>query len=110
MSNSNTPILDLVKNPKDLRGLKPKPNRTGTRVAPGGDKCSIRTGGHLGAGLGVVELTIALHYVYQTPYDKLIWDVGRSLIRKIINYCTDRIKTLRQTGAIWVYKKSGKRI
>ena len=55
------------------------------------------TGGHLGAGLGVVELTVALHYVFNTPYDKLIWDVGhQSYPHKILTGRKDRIRTLRQ--------------
>ena len=67
MSNSNTPILDLVKNPKDLRGLKPE-NLTALAQELRQEVINAVsvTGGHLGAGLGVVELTIALHYVYQT--------------------------------------------
>ena len=67
------------------------------------------TGGHLGAGLGVVELTIALHYVYQTPYDKLIWDVGHQAYpHKIITGRRDRIKTLRQTGGYLGLQKERK--
>ena len=107
MSNSNTPTLDLVKNPRDLRGLKPE---NLTRLAQELRQEVINavsvTGGHLGAGLGVVELTIALHYVYQTPYDKLIWDVGHQAYpHKIITGRRDRIKTLRQTGGLSGFTK-----
>src|SRR5690606_25202447 len=59
------------------------------------------TGGHLGAGLGVVELTVALHYVFDTPYDKLIWDVGHQAYpHKILTGRRDRIRTLRQGGGL----------
>ena len=107
MSNSNTPTLDLVKNPKDLRGLKPE-NLTALAEELRQEVINAVsvTGGHLGAGLGVVELTIALHYVYQTPYDKLIWDVGHQAYpHKIITGRRDRIKTLRQTGGLSGFTK-----
>ena len=107
MSNGNTPTLDLVKTPKDLRELKPE---TLTALAQELRQEVINavsvTGGHLGAGLGVVELTIALHYVYQTPYDKIIWDVGHQAYpHKIITGRRDRIKTLRQTGGLSGFTK-----
>ena len=107
MSNSNTPTLDLVKTPKDLRELKPE---TLTALAQELRQEVINavsvTGGHLGAGLGVVELTIALHYVYKTPYDKLIWDVGHQAYpHKIITGRRERIKTLRQTGGLSGFTK-----
>ena len=107
MSNSNTPTLDLVNNPKDLRGLKPE-NLTALAQELRQEVINAVsvTGGHLGAGLGVVELTIALHYVYQTPYDKLIWDVGHQAYpHKIITGRRDRIKTLRQTGGLSGFTK-----
>ena len=110
MSNSNTPTLDLVKNPKDLRGLKPE-NLTALAQELRQEVINAVsvTGGHLGAGLGVVELTIALHYVYQTPYDKLIWDVGHQAYpHKIITGRRDRIKTLRQTGGYLGLQKERK--
>tara|TARA_Y100000589_G_scaffold166958_1_gene158944 strand:- start:305 stop:2224 length:1920 start_codon:yes stop_codon:yes gene_type:complete len=107
MSNGNTPTLDLVKTPKDLRELKPE---TLTALAQELRQEVINavsvTGGHLGAGLGVVELTIALHYVYQTPYDKIIWDVGHQAYpHKIITGRRDRIKTLRQAGGLSGFTK-----
>ncbi|TIL55220.1 MAG: 1-deoxy-D-xylulose-5-phosphate synthase, partial [Mesorhizobium sp.] len=59
------------------------------------------TGGHLGAGLGVVELTVALHYVFNTPDDRLIWDVGHQAYpHKILTGRRDRIRTLRQEGGL----------
>ena len=66
------------------------------------------TGGHLGAGLGVVELTVALHYVFDTPKDKLVWDVSHQCYpHKIITGRRDRIKTLRKGGGlIRFYKKN----
>ena len=64
------------------------------------------TGGHLGAGLGVVELTIALHYIYKTPEDRLIWDVGHQAYpHKVLTGRRDRIKTLRQTGGLSGFTK-----
>jgi len=107
MSNSNTPTLDLVKNPKDLRRLKPE-NLTALAQELRQEVINAVsvTGGHLGAGLGVVELTIALHYVYQTPYDRLIWDVGHQAYpHKIITGRRDKIKTLRQTGGLSGFTK-----
>ncbi len=107
MSNSNTPTLDLVKNPKDLRGLKAE-NLTALAQELRQEVINAVsvTGGHLGAGLGVVELTIALHYVYQTPHDRLIWDVGHQAYpHKIITGRRDRIKTLRQTGGLSGFTK-----
>ena len=107
MSNSNTPTLDLVKNPEDLRGLKPE-NLTALAQELRQEVINAVsvTGGHLGAGLGVVELTIAIHYVYQTPYDRLIWDVGHQAYpHKIITGRRDRIKTLRQTGGLSGFTK-----
>ncbi len=74
---SKTPLLDLIKTPDDLRRLQPGQLR---QVADELRKETIdavaSTGGHLGAGLGVIELTVALHYVFNTPADRLIWDVG----------------------------------
>src|ERR687891_135020 len=60
-----------------------------------------RTGGHLGAGLGVIELTVALHHVFETPSDRLIWDVGHQAYpHKILTGRRDRIRTLRQEGGL----------
>ena len=75
--SSKTPLLDQIKIPQDLRRLKPNQLR---QVADELRQETIDavavTGGHLGAGLGVIELTVALHYVFNTPTDRLVWDVG----------------------------------
>ncbi len=100
--NSKTPLLDGVEFPADLRALKESDLRQladelRTEVI---DAVSV-TGGHLGAGLGVVELTVALHYVFDTPRDKLIWDVGHQCYpHKILTGRRDRIRTLRQGGGL----------
>ena len=69
-----------------------------------------KTGGHLGAGLGVVELTVAIHYVFNTPKDKLVWDVGHQCYpHKIITGRKNSIQTLRKGGGfVWFYQKSRK--
>ena len=100
--HSATPLLDMIRLPRDLRQLPPESLR---QVADElrretVDAVSV-TGGHLGAGLGVVELTVALHYVFDTPYDKLIWDVGHQAYpHKILTGRRDRIRTLRQGGGL----------
>ncbi len=102
MPNTKTPLLDSVRVPADLRRLDPKQLR---QLA---DELRIETidavsvtGGHLGAGLGVVELTVALHYVFDTPRDRLIWDVGHQAYpHKILTGRRDRIRTLRQGGGL----------
>ena len=75
--SSKTPLLDQIKIPQDLRRLLPSQLR---QVADELRRETIDavavTGGHLGAGLGVIELTVALHYVFNTPTDRLVWDVG----------------------------------
>ncbi len=100
--NSKTPLLDQVENPADLRRLEEKQLR---QVADELrqemiDAVSV-TGGHLGAGLGVVELTVAVHYLFDTPRDRLIWDVGHQCYpHKILTGRRDRIRTLRQGGGL----------
>ena len=99
---SKTPLLDTVKVPADLRGLAESQLRQladelRTETI---DAVSI-TGGHLGAGLGVVELTVALHYLFNTPEDRIVWDVGHQAYpHKIITGRRDRIRTLRQGGGL----------
>ena len=69
------------------------------------------TGGHLGASLGVVELTVALHYIFDTPKDKLIWDVGHQCYpHKILTGRKDRINFKTRFWSFWIYKKIRKRI
>ena len=102
-----TPLLDTINSPADLKGLTSSELR---RVADELraetiDAVSV-TGGHLGAGLGVVELTVALHYVLDTPSDILIWDVGHQAYpHKILTGRRDRIRTLRQGGGLSGFTK-----
>ena len=99
---SKTPLLDLIEYPADLRRLDKKdlPQLSEELRAEMIDAVSI-TGGHLGAGLGVVELTAAIHYVFNTPEDKLIWDVGHQAYpHKILTGRRSRIRTLRQCGGL----------
>ncbi|MGE0565888.1 MAG: 1-deoxy-D-xylulose-5-phosphate synthase [Pseudolabrys sp.] len=108
MSESlNTPLLDGVLSPADLRKL---PDSALPQLADELRKETIaavaKTGGHLGAGLGVVELTVALHHVFDTPADRLIWDVGhQSYPHKILTGRRDRIRTLRQGGGLSGFTK-----
>jgi 1-deoxy-D-xylulose-5-phosphate synthase len=97
-----TPLLDTVRVPADLRklGEDDLPGLAAELRSELIDAVSI-TGGHLGAGLGVVELTVALHYVFNTPDDRLIWDVGHQAYpHKILTGRRDRIRTLRQEGGL----------
>ena len=98
----STPLLDTIKTPHDLRQL---PENQLRQVADELRQETIGavsvTGGHLGAGLGVVELTVAIHYVFDTPRDRLIWDVGHQAYpHKILTGRRDRIRTLRQPGGL----------
>ena len=102
-----TPLLDTVKVPADLRVLAESQLRqlADELRAETIDAVSM-TGGHLGAGLGVVELTVAIHYVFNTPNDKLIWDVGHQCYpHKILTGRRDRIRTLRQAGGLSGFTK-----
>jgi 1-deoxy-D-xylulose-5-phosphate synthase len=97
-----TPLLDRVQTPEDLRALQDNELKqlAAELRQETVDAVSV-TGGHLGAGLGVVELTVALHYVFDTPSDKLIWDVGhQSYPHKILTGRRGRIRTLRQGGGL----------
>ena len=97
-----TPLLDRVGTPADLRSLSPAdlPGLADELRRETISAVSV-TGGHLGAGLGVVELTVALHYVFDTPRDRIIWDVGHQAYpHKILTGRRDRIRTLRQPGGI----------
>jgi 1-deoxy-D-xylulose-5-phosphate synthase len=101
-SSSKTPLLDQVKTPDDLRQLPESdlPQIAAELRQETVDAVSV-TGGHLGAGLGVVELTVALHWVFDTPRDRLIWDVGHQTYpHKILTGRRDRIRTLRQPGGL----------
>ena len=103
----HTPLLDKISSPAELRGLDPGQL---TQLAHDLRQETISavsvTGGHLGAGLGVVELTVALHYVFDTPNDVLIWDVGHQAYpHKILTGRRDRIRTLRQGGGLSGFTK-----
>ena len=107
MAEKQTPLLDRITRPTDLRQLDKGDLR---QLA---DELRIEmidavsvTGGHLGAGLGVVELTVALHYVFDTPDDRLIWDVGHQAYpHKILTERRDRIRSLRQGGGLSGFTK-----
>src|ERR1700744_2499132 len=104
---TKTPLLDQVDIPADLRklpksALRQFADELRTELI---DIVAV-TGGHLGAGLGVVELTTALHYVFDTPDDKIIWDVGHQAYpHKIITGRRDRMRTLRQGGGLSGFTK-----
>ena len=104
---SKTPLLDTIKTPEDLRK---HPESELRQIADELRHETIEavsvTGGHLGAGLGVVELTVALHWVFDTPRDRLIWDVGhQSYPHKILTGRRDRIRTLRQGNGLSGFTK-----
>jgi len=106
-TNSKTPLLDRVTMPAELRQLDDKdlPQLADELRRETIDAVSV-TGGHLGAGLGVVELTIAVHKVFDTPRDRLIWDVGHQTYpHKILTGRRDRIRTLRQGGGLSGFTK-----
>jgi 1-deoxy-D-xylulose-5-phosphate synthase len=104
---SKTPLLDLIHTPDDLRKLdesqlKQVADELRTETI---DAVAV-TGGHLGAGLGVVELTVALHYIFKTPQDRIIWDVGHQAYpHKILTGRRDRIRTLRMGSGLSGFTK-----
>src|SRR5438874_2014900 len=107
VSDSKTPLLDQVHAPDDLRRLDESQLRQFADELRQEtiDAVSI-TGGHLGAGLGVVELTVALHYLFDTPRDRIVWDVGHQAYpHKILTGRRDRIRTLRQGGGLSGFTK-----
>lgn len=97
-----TPLLDKVQTPDDMRRLSDEElKRLADELRQETISAVSVTGGHLGAGLGVVELTVALHHVFDTPNDRLIWDVGHQCYpHKILTGRRDRIRTLRQPGGL----------
>ncbi len=104
---SQTPLLDAVTYPSDLRKLKPEQLRQFADELRHEVISAVSvTGGHLGAGLGVVELTAAIHYVFNTPEDRLVWDVGHQCYpHKILTGRRDRIRTLRTGGGLSGFTK-----
>ncbi|MBO6807832.1 1-deoxy-D-xylulose-5-phosphate synthase [Thalassospira sp.] len=106
-TTSKTPLLDTINTPEELRKLQPAQMKqvADELRAEVIDAVSV-TGGHLGAGLGVVELTVAIHYLFDTPYDRLIWDVGHQCYpHKILTGRRDRIRTIRQGGGLSGFTK-----
>ena len=105
--STKTPLLDTVASPADTRGLSvPELKQLAAEVRAEMIEAVSVTGGHLGAGLGVVEMTVALHHVFETPKDIVIWDVGHQAYpHKILTGRRDRIKTLRQGGGLSGFTK-----
>jgi 1-deoxy-D-xylulose-5-phosphate synthase len=107
VSQPQTPLLDRVRTPADLRALPASDLRQlADELRTETISAVSVTGGHLGAGLGVVELTVALHYVFNTPHDRLVWDVGHQAYpHKILTGRRERIRTLRQGGGLSGFTK-----
>lgn len=107
IAKPSTPLLDQISNPADLRELSDDALRTlANELREEVISAVSVTGGHLGAGLGVVELTVALHYVFDTPKDRLIWDVGHQAYpHKVLTGRRERIRTLRQPGGLSGFTK-----
>jgi 1-deoxy-D-xylulose-5-phosphate synthase len=104
---SKTPLLDRVHFPSDLKNFSPGQLRQlADELRSETIDAVAKTGGHLGAGLGVVELTVALHHVFDTPRDRLVWDVGHQAYpHKILTGRRDRIRTIRQGGGLSGFTK-----
>lgn len=112
MSRSSTPLLDGISSPSDLRGLSDAKLAALSRELRNEviEAVSV-TGGHLGSSLGVVELTVALHAVFDTPRDKIVWDVGHQCYpHKVLTGRRDRMQTLRQEGGISGFTKRSESI
>jgi 1-deoxy-D-xylulose-5-phosphate synthase len=103
----HTPVLDRVTYPADLRRLSDAElKQCADELRAETISAVSETGGHLGSSLGVVELTVAIHAVFNTPYDKLVWDVGHQCYpHKIVTGRRDRIRTLRQKGGLSGFTK-----
>src|SRR6266480_3895812 len=104
---AETKLLDAIHDPADLRQLRESDLRELADELRAETISAVSvTGGHLGAGLGVVELTVALHYVFDTPRDRLIWDVGHQAYpHKILTGRRGRIRTIRQGGGLSGFTK-----
>ena len=107
MSKPVTPLLDQIGSPAELRKLSPSDlAKVAAELRAETISAVSVTGGHLGAGLGVVELTVALHYVFDTPADRVVWDVGHQAYpHKILTGRRERIRTLRQGGGLSGFTK-----
>ena len=107
MERPETPLLDRVHVPADMKGLTDRELRQLADELRAETIAAVSvTGGHLGAGLGVVELTVALHAVFDAPRDKIIWDVShQSYPHKILTGRRDRIRTLRMEGGLSGFTK-----
>jgi 1-deoxy-D-xylulose-5-phosphate synthase len=107
LTKPSTPLLDQIDTPADLRKLKESDlTQLADELRAETISAVSVTGGHLGAGLGVVELTVALHYVFDTPTDRVIWDVGHQAYpHKILTGRRERIRTLRQGGGLSGFTK-----
>ncbi len=106
-SNLKAPLLDQVEYPRDLKKFSlAEIKQIAAQLRSATINAVSKTGGHLGAGLGVVEITVAIHYVFDTPKDKLIWDVGhQSYPHKILTGRKDRITTIRQPYGLGAFTK-----
>jgi 1-deoxy-D-xylulose-5-phosphate synthase len=104
---SDTPLLDRIRVPADMRRLKERElPQLAAELRQETISAVAVTGGHLGAGLGVIELTVALHYIFDTPRDRLVWDVGHQAYpHKIITGRRERIRTIRQGGGLSGFTK-----
>lgn len=109
MTESKTPLLDKISSPTDIRKLdKVKLRVLADELRDDMIRSVSQTGGHFGAGLGVVELTVALHYVFNTPDDRLIWDVGHQAYpHKILTGRREELKTIRMPGGLTPFTKRG---
>ena len=103
----STPLLDTVREPSDIRNLEiAQLKQLADELRQETIDAVSVTGGHLGAGLGVVELTVAIHHVFNTPHDRLIWDVGHQAYpHKILTGRRDRIRTIRQPEGLYGFTK-----
>lgn len=101
-TNTPTPLLDTIQYPQDLRALKPDQLRqVSDELREFIIQSVSKTGGHLSSGLGTVELTVALHYIFDTPNDRLVWDVGhQSYPHKILTGRKDQMPSLRQKDGL----------
>ena len=107
-----TPLLDRVASPKELRALDPSDlQQLAEELRAETIDAASQSGGHFGAGLGVIELTVALHYVFDTPRDRLVWDVSHQTYpHKILTGRRDRIRKIRQRGGLYGFTKRSESI